>query len=158
MKRPSLAMPFLSNWSPIISDPNVCWLTAFWSCGFELQILKLSRSNRHNLRGHSEQWWSPLMFSMDIHLHLIQHTHVLLTPGGFAVWVRISSPTPAGKHIKACIVHTVFIVCMECVCARARVCLYVCKDKMASTAFSTRQIRIRGTLIVGIRSRDPIDL
>lgn len=69
------------------------------------------------------------------------------------VWVRMFSLLLAVQHVNAYIVRAV-----NNVCVRACVCLYACRDKIALAAFSTQQIRIRGALIVGIRSRDPIDL
>ncbi len=148
---------------PLCSCIPVCWLVSpvvglsYRSWALDLC---LSRSN-HHLRAHSQQWWSLLRTSIDIHLLLIHHTHTHthLTPERFVCvgenilmhW-RLLGSMPVNTFMLSR-TYCMYGVCV-CVCD----CVCVWQDEKALTAFSTQQIRIRGALIVGIRSRDPIDL
>lgn len=139
-------------------EANLFFFCSFYSvwkfvdCRFWSGRLSLHGLTSFNVEPYSLQWCSSLQTS-DIHLPLIHHTRVHLMPGGF-VCVRQNISILTAKEL-TCIVHTSFI--WQCVSARM---LFecVCKDKRALTTFSTQQIKIRDTLIVRIRSRDPIDL
>lgn len=103
------------------------------------QELCLSRSNHHHLKAHSQQW-SLLKTSIDVHLLLI---HPTLTPERL-VW--ISSHALAGKHAW---VHLCLRVPTVCVCVTGGNGF----DCILHTADKDQR-----ALIVGIMSRDPIDL